>query len=96
LWHSFAVMRRRVLLAQEIAVRDDPYMSPLAGEVTRLYLGMIDTLRDGNPAAVQAALAMAIVTTGEDFGHADASLLDWIDATAASARTAVLPLEPEE
>lgn len=76
-------------------MRDDPHLSPLAGEVTQLYLGMMSALRHGSPAAVQAALAMAIVTTGEDFGHDGASLRAWIDATAASARTALPPADAE-
>jgi hypothetical protein len=75
---------------------DDRGQSPLAREVTDLYLGLMAALHGANREAARSALAMAVVMSGERSGLKGQSLLDWIDSIATAARSAVLkpPREP--
>jgi hypothetical protein len=75
---------------------DDHGDSPLAREVTDLYLGLMAALHGANRAAARSALAMAIVITGERSGLAGQPLLDWIDTIATAARSAVLKPPPRQ
>ncbi len=58
-------------------------------EITRLYLGLMQTLDGASLPAVRSALAMAMLMTGENSGLEGSDLLDWIDQTGNEARAVI-------
>jgi hypothetical protein len=74
---------------------NDPRSPGRTGEVAELYLGLIAVLHGASPTATRAALALAIVMSGEYAGLTGDALLAWIDDITASARSAMLKPQQE-
>ena len=58
-------------------------------EITRLYLGLMQTLDGASLPAIRSALAMAMLMTGENSGLDGPDLLDWIEQTGNEAKAVI-------
>ena len=58
-------------------------------EVSDLYVGLMQVLEGSSTDAARSALAMTLLMVGENAGLHDQQLIDWIDAAAGEAKTAL-------
>ena len=60
-------------------------------EVSDLYVALMQVLESASTEAARSALAMTLLMIGENAGLRDQQLIDWIDAAAGEAKSALGP-----